>query len=194
LVVLAVLVPASCLGCAEADAPRERAAERGLSAPTSAPPSAKATCADFDTQEEAQRAANTRDVDGDGLYCESLPDGPSASRAGDCVRTDAIVDIGISRTRYPAVLAHMRRAVRRGWPRVLTLHRRGAERRRARALAGIAVRDGFDRDEWPMAVGRRSWRTDVEYVPSEQNRGAGARIGVKLRRYCDGVRFRVVGY
>jgi hypothetical protein len=173
LVVLAVLVPACCLGCAEADGP-----------------SSAASCADFRTQAEAQRAANTRDVDGDGVYCESLPKG---SRA-DCVRTGAVVDVGISRTRYPAVLAHMRRAVRRGWPRVLTLHRRGADGRRAQALEGVALRDGFDRDEWPMAVGRRSWRTDVEYVPSGQNRGAGARIGLKLRRYCDGVRFRVVGY
>ena len=32
-----------------------------------------ATCADYDTQAEAQRAADTRDGDGDGRYCESLP-------------------------------------------------------------------------------------------------------------------------
>ena len=34
---------------------------------------AAATCADYDTQAEAQRAADTRDGDGDGRYCESLP-------------------------------------------------------------------------------------------------------------------------
>jgi hypothetical protein len=88
----------------------------------------------------------------------------------------------------------MRRAVRNGWPRVLTIHRPGAERRRARALAGIPTKAGLDRDEWPMSFARRSWRADVAYVPSSQNRGAGARIGIKLRRYCDGTRFRVVGY
>ena len=33
---------------------------------------AAATCADYDTQAEAQRAADTRDGDGDGRYCESL--------------------------------------------------------------------------------------------------------------------------
>lgn len=32
-----------------------------------------ATCSDYDTQAEAQRAADTRDADGDGIYCESLP-------------------------------------------------------------------------------------------------------------------------
>ena len=32
-----------------------------------------ATCADFPNQAAAQHAANTRDGDGDGIYCESLP-------------------------------------------------------------------------------------------------------------------------
>lgn len=32
-----------------------------------------ATCADYDNQADAQRAADTRDGDGDGIYCEALP-------------------------------------------------------------------------------------------------------------------------
>lgn len=32
-----------------------------------------ATCSDYSTQADAQRAADTRDADGDGIYCESLP-------------------------------------------------------------------------------------------------------------------------
>jgi hypothetical protein len=52
----------------------------------------------------------------------------------------------------------------------------------------------MDRDEWPMAFARRGWRADVAYVPAAQNRGAGSSIALKLRRYCDGVRFRVIGY
>jgi len=32
-----------------------------------------ATCSSYRTQAEAQRAADTRDSDGDGIYCESLP-------------------------------------------------------------------------------------------------------------------------
>jgi micrococcal nuclease len=38
--------------------------------PSTAPAS---TCSDYDTQAEAQRAADTVDADGDGIYCESLP-------------------------------------------------------------------------------------------------------------------------
>lgn len=32
-----------------------------------------ATCSDYSSQAAAQRAADTRDADGDGVYCESLP-------------------------------------------------------------------------------------------------------------------------
>jgi hypothetical protein len=39
-----------------------------------APDSASAAvCDDFSNQREAQEAANTRDADGDGIYCEALP-------------------------------------------------------------------------------------------------------------------------
>src|SRR4051794_4700430 len=37
------------------------------------PAHAAAVCADYSNQAEAQRAADTRDSDGDGVYCESLP-------------------------------------------------------------------------------------------------------------------------
>jgi hypothetical protein len=115
-----------------------------------------------------------------------------ASRA--CERTDRVVEIGVSRTRYPRVLAHIDAAVRDGWPRVLRIRRDGADARRDRLLRGIPTRRGYDRDEWPMAMARADWRAHVAYVPSGENRGAGASIGLKLRRWCDGVRFTVVGY
>jgi micrococcal nuclease len=41
-----------------------------LALPTSA---SAATCDEYSTQAEAQRAADTRDGDGDGIYCEDLP-------------------------------------------------------------------------------------------------------------------------
>jgi hypothetical protein len=116
----------------------------------------------------------------------------AASRA--CVRTDAVVAVGLSSTRYATVLAHARRAIARGWPRTLVVHRAGADTRRDRLLAGIPTRPGLDRDEYPPAMARAGWRADVAYVPSGENRGAGSVMGIKLRRYCDGTRFRYVGY
>jgi micrococcal nuclease len=38
-----------------------------------ASPASAATCDDYGNQADAQRAADTRDPDGDGIYCESLP-------------------------------------------------------------------------------------------------------------------------
>lgn len=47
-----------------------------------ASPAQAAVCADFSNQAAAQSAANTRDADGDGIYCESLPCPCSTKRAG----------------------------------------------------------------------------------------------------------------
>ncbi len=84
----------------------------------------------------------------------------------------------------------MRRAIRAGWPRTLVLHRRRSGVRRDRALDGFPIRRGYDRDEYPPAVGREDWRTDVAYVPSAENRSHGASLGAQLRPFCAGTRFR----
>lgn len=45
-----------------------------------------ATCSSYDNQADAQRAADTRDADGDGVYCEALPcpcARPGTSGGGD---------------------------------------------------------------------------------------------------------------
>lgn len=177
---------------------------------------ASATCSDYDNQAEAQRAKDTRDADGDGIYCESLPC-PCAAPGGDtspneesgptdCGRPKRVVRISFSATKYPNVRRHFRRAVRRGWPKRLVLNRPGADERRDRLLEGYETREGYDRDEYPPAVGRgrgkglkrgrdpRGWKADVAYVPSSENRSHGATMGIKLRRFCNGTRFRYIFY
>jgi hypothetical protein len=103
---------------------------------------------------------------------------------------------------HPNVRRHFRAALRRGWPRTLVLNRPGADERRERLLRDIPTRADFDRDEYPPAVGRgrgkglrrgahpRGWKADVRYVPSSENRSHGSTLGIKLRRFCDGTRFR----
>lgn len=124
-------------------------------------------------------------------------DAPGRVVAADpegCSRTDRVVEIGLSGTRYPAVRAHWERAIAAGRPRVLTIHRADAARRRARLLRGVATAPGKDRDEYPPAMARRTVDADVALVASAQNRGAGAVQGAKLRRWCSGQRFRIVWY
>ena len=47
-----------------------------------------ATCADYPNQATAQRAADTRDGDGDGRFCETLPC-PCADDSGSAPRRPA---------------------------------------------------------------------------------------------------------
>lgn len=158
-----------------------------------------ARSSDYPDQAAAQRAADTRDADGDGIYCESLPCPCSTRRAQSapprrrsCTRPATVQHVVFSATRYPNVFAHMRRAISAGWPRTLVLHRRRSGVRRDRALDGFPIRRGYDRDEYPPAVGREDWHTSVAYVPSAENRSHGASLGAQLRPFCAGTRFRYV--
>lgn len=180
-----------------------------------------AVCADYSTQAEAQRAADTRDADGDGIYCESLPCPCSAGSGGggtsppavpaptapSCSRPSSVQRIVFSRSRYPGIRRHYLRAVRAGWPRILVVNRSGTDARRDRLLdeTALPTRAGFDRDEYPPAVGRGrgtraltrginpvGWRAHVAYVRSSENRSHGSSLGGQLRRFCNGTRFRYI--
>ena len=185
---------------------------------------AAATCDDYPNQAAAQKAADTRDADGDGIYCESLSC-PCSSAAGgsgagsggggstpapkpktSCTTPRGVQSIYFSRTKYPHIRAHFLRALRKGWPGILVVNRPGASERRDRLLAGIPTRAGDDRDEYPPATGRGrgpgltrgldplGWRADVEYVGSHENRSHGSVLGSKLRGLCDGTKFRYAFY
>ncbi len=113
-----------------------------------------------------------------------------------------------SAARYPNIEDHTVAAIARGWPRILVVNRPGKGERRERLLKNIPTRQGFDRDEYPPAVGRGrayndqrglvrgvdpiGWVADVDYVPASENRSHGASLGSKLRRFCNGTRFRYV--
>jgi len=179
-----------------------------------------ATCADYSTQADAQRAADTRDADGDGRYCESLPC-PCSSGGGStsppppppppvsstsCTRPSGVQRLTFSAEKYPNIQVHADAAIAHGWPRILVVNRPGKGERRERLLQNIPTKPGFDRDEYPPAVGRGrpyndqrglvrgnnpiGWVADVMYVPSSENRSHGASLGNKLRRFCNGTRFR----
>jgi hypothetical protein len=125
--------------------------------------------------------------------------------ASDCVRPDGVQRLMFSAAKYPNIRRHFRRAVaRRGWPLRLVVNRPGADERRERLLRDVPTRDGFDRDEYPPAVGRgrgpglergrnpRGWKADVRHVPSSENRSHGASLGAQLEQFCNGTRFRYV--
>jgi hypothetical protein len=186
------------------------------------PSSASATtCADYSTQAQAQHAADTRDADRDGIYCERLPC-PCSTRSGrttappptsvtsTCSRPASVQGLLFSTAKYPNIKSHTEAAIAKGWPRILVLNRPDADKRRDRLLedSGLAPRPDEDRDEYPPAVGRGrangtlkglvrgtnpiGWMADVMYVPDRENQSHGSSLGAKLRRFCNGTRFRYV--
>jgi hypothetical protein len=89
-------------------------------------------------------------------------------------------------------------------PRRLIVNRPGADARRDRLLESFPAKDGFDRDEYPPAVGRgkgkglergrnpRGWKASVRYVPSSENRSHGAALWQQDREPLQRTRFRYV--
>lgn len=91
--------------------------------------------------------------------------------------------------KYPGTAAHIKAAIEKGESAVCTIDRKGADENRQESLKGIPTKDGYDRDEWPMAMcAEGGTGADVEYVPSSDNRGSGSYIGNQLEAYTDGTR------
>ncbi len=105
----------------------------------------------------------------------------------DDIKYDAVVKFPAAK--YPQTASHIVTAIAKGKPAVCTIDRAGADASRKEALAGMATKDGYDRDEWPMAMCVEGGKgADVSYVASSDNRGAGSWVGNKLSDYPDGTR------
>ncbi len=227
-----------------------------LPAAASALPAAASakSCSAYSNQAAAQRAADTRDGDRDGIYCESLPcpclkngvkqpaskpapnseagkpapnseagkpapnseaskpapnseaSKPAPNSEAGCQRPSGVQNIGFSATKYRNIRRHFLEALGNGWPATLVLKRSGASERRDRLLTGVSTRKGYDRDEYPPAVGRGvgaglmrgvnpvGWMASVMLIPSGENRSHGAVMGAKLRGLCSGTKFRYLFY
>ncbi|PTM59608.1 NucA/NucB deoxyribonuclease domain-containing protein [Desmospora activa] len=95
--------------------------------------------------------------------------------------------------RYPETGAHIRDAIRAGHPDICTIDRPGADQRRKESLAGIPTKEGYDRDEYPMAMCLEGGKgASVRYISPSDNRGAGAWVGNQVSSYPDGTKVRFV--
>ena len=144
------------------------------------------------------RSSVTADPDGS-ADSESSP----TPRRRICRRPKAVKRIAFSKVKYTNVRAHYVRAVRRGWPRILVLNRKGAKQRRDKLLRKKPTRAGRDRAQYPPAIGRgrgsrplkrgskpAGWLADVKYVPASEGRSHRLVLETTLKRFCDGTRFR----
>lgn len=112
------------------------------------------------------------------------------ARTTDCTTPRHPIAVTFSRSRYPNIVAHIKQSWKLGYPRTLRINREGADSRRDKLLRGIPTKPGYDRDEAPAAALRDTVKADVKYVPSSENRSAGARLGARIGPYCDGTRVR----
>lgn len=95
--------------------------------------------------------------------------------------------------KYPQTAAHIASAILSGKSAICTIDRDGADANREASLAGIPTREGYDRDEWPMAMCEEGGAgASVAYVESSDNRGAGAWVGNALEKYPDGTRVKFI--
>lgn len=91
--------------------------------------------------------------------------------------------------RYPETALHIYNAIENGHSDVCTIDREGADENRKQSLQGIDTRDGYDRDEWPMAMCEEGgYGASVAYIDSSDNRGAGSWVGHQLSAYDNGER------
>lgn len=95
--------------------------------------------------------------------------------------------------RYPETGAHIRDAIADGHSNGCTIDRSGADQRREESLAGYPTKEGYDRDEWPMAMCLEGGEgASVRYISPSDNRGAGAWVGNQVRDYPDGTKVKIV--
>jgi hypothetical protein len=114
-----------------------------------------------------------------------------------CVHAQRVQSIKMDVSKYPNIVDHIRDAQRAGYPRVLTINRLFADERRDKLLnqrvnghLRYPTKRGMDRDEFAPASLRDTVKADVRWVPSGENRSAGASMGNQMSRWCDGVRVR----
>lgn len=117
------------------------------------------------------------------------------SRSITIVSTGKIYDVVLNfpADKYPETAAHIQSAIKNGETPICTIDRDGAEDNRKESLAGIPTKEGFDRDEFPMAMCAEGGEgADIAYVESSDNRGSGSWVGNQLEDYQDGTRVLIV--
>jgi RHS repeat-associated protein len=102
------------------------------------------------------------------------------------------VIINLSKSKYPEAARHIDEAIKSGLPNKLTIDRNGAQANRAASLKGYSKVPGMDLDEYPPAMFKEGGEgASVKPINSSDNRGAGAYIGNKLRKYPDGTKVTI---
>lgn len=104
--------------------------------------------------------------------------------------SDDVVEVEISRSKYPESAKHIEDAIADGQPEILTLDRDNAKSHRKESLKGIDKVSGMDLDEYPPAMSKEGGKgASVRAIPPSDNRGSGSTAGHQLRQFKNGTKF-----
>ena len=102
-----------------------------------------------------------------------------------------VIEVEISRSKYPESAKHIEDAIANGQPEVLTIDRVGKKANRRASLKGIDKVPGKDLDEYPPAMFKEGGNgASVRPINPSDNRGAGSSFGHKLRSYQNGTKIK----
>ena len=115
----------------------------------------------------------------------------------DCKKTyveaeqEEVVEVELSRTKYPESTKHIEDAIADGKPEILTINRSGAKGNRRASLKGIKKIPGLDLDEYPPAMSQEGGKgASVRGILPSDNRGSGSSASHQLREYADGTKYK----
>jgi hypothetical protein len=118
--------------------------------------------------------------------------GGVAQAAEACQRQYHSVYVELDMSRYPQTTGHWIDAIDAGHDALLHIDRENADLHREQSLAGFPPRDGFHRDEYPVAASREGGTgASVRYIDPGDNTGSGASMGNQLRDWCEDQPFRI---
>lgn len=101
----------------------------------------------------------------------------------------------IDPSRYPAVAGHVREAIGKGHPDILTHDPKNARKNRRDSLRGIPTAPKMQRDEYPFASTKEGGKgASVKSVPEADNMGCGSAVMHQCRKQGvkPGDQYRVV--
>jgi uncharacterized lipoprotein NlpE involved in copper resistance len=101
--------------------------------------------------------------------------------------------IYIPSDRYPETAEHVKEAEAKGKSSICTIDRKDVKEHRKESLARIETKQGYDRDEFPMAMCQEGGNgADVKFVSSADNRGEGSYVSHQLKGLPDGTKVKIL--
>ncbi|WP_061453211.1 NucA/NucB deoxyribonuclease domain-containing protein, partial [Streptococcus oralis] len=108
-------------------------------------------------------------------------------------KSSDIVNVNISKSKYPETAQHIEDAIKNGQPSILTIDRENAKLNRKEALRGTKKVPNKDLDEYPPAMFKEGGAgASVRPIGRSDNRGSGSTAGHQLRPYDDGTKVNLI--